>query len=332
MLSTTPPSRAQIATMSFQPEASEYMSLVISICRGSVAASTTRTSMSPVLRTATMTMATKMMPSPMMPLARRQALARHDRPDLRTQGVAQAHLEARKPEPQIVAVTGEHVVPGGVALRGHAVGLALVFKEGARHRLAQHDLHQDQDDEGEAVGDRKTAVDFAADHDRVEEEVKRQLEIGFEFVGELKEDVERLAGEERLDHFARVAFVQQPGLVAVVARKALHVLAERAEAGALGKNPADRTDDVRGRLRDENHDQIGGQEIVVGDVAAGADDQVGRGGRQSGLDHQQHHHEIERAAEDELGQGQALELLARYGNVSQGCIHRCNTRMAAHRS
>ena len=82
--------------------------------------------------------------------------------------------------------------------------------------------------------------------------MKGELEIGFEFVDQLEEDVEGLAGEKRLDDFARALLVQQLGLVPVVARKALHVVAERAEAGALGKDPADRADDVGRRLRDED--------------------------------------------------------------------------------
>ena len=106
--------------------------------------------------------------------------------------------------------------------------------------------------------------------------MERKLQIGFELVDELEEDVEGLAGEERLDHLARRLLVQQLGFVAVVAREALHVAAERAEAGALGKDPAHRADDVGGRLRDQDPDQIGDQEVVVGDVAPGLDDQVGR--------------------------------------------------------
>src|SRR5205814_6689396 len=59
--------------------------------------------------------------------SRAQALARDDGANLRPNRVAQPRLEAGKPEPKIVAVAAEHVVPGGVTWRHHAALHALAF-------------------------------------------------------------------------------------------------------------------------------------------------------------------------------------------------------------
>ena len=121
-----------------------------------------------------------------------QALLGHDRLDLRLEAVAQLGLEAGKPEPQIVAVAGEDVVPRGVALRGHAVGHALVVEIGARDRLAHRPLHREQHDECVRVGHRQRAVDLGAQHDHVEDQAEQQAQVAFDLEQQMEIDVERL--------------------------------------------------------------------------------------------------------------------------------------------
>ena len=158
---------------------------------------------------------------------RAQALLGHDRLDLGVEAVAELALEAAEPEPEVVAVAGEHVVPGGVALRGHAVGHALVFAVGAGHALSHGPLHQEQRHEHRRIGDRQRAVDLGAQHDHVEDDREQDAQIALDLVEQVEIDVERLAGEKRLDPLARLLVAQKLGLVAVVAGKAQHVAARR---------------------------------------------------------------------------------------------------------
>ena len=130
-----------------------------------------------------------------------------------------------------------------------------------RDRLLQHPLHQQQRAERADIGERQAGIDFGAEHQRIEDEAEEQLQREFELVHDVEETLERFAGQERLDLFARGLLIEQLDLVAVLARKAQHEFAEAAVAGALGEDPADDADDIGRRLRGENPDQIGEQEL-----------------------------------------------------------------------
>ena len=176
---------------------------------------------------------------------RAQAFLDHDRLDLRVETVAQLGLEAVQPEPQIVAVAGEDVVPGGVALRRHSVGHALVVQIGARDGFAHRPLHREQHGEGGGVGHRQRAVDLRSQHDHVENQAKQETQVAFDLVQQIEIDVERLAGEKRLDALAHLLLRQRLGLMPVFVGELQHVAPIGQKSGALGVDPADRAHDVR---------------------------------------------------------------------------------------
>ena len=66
---------------------------------------------------------------------RAHAFARHDGADLGGQRLAQPALELGEPEPQVITVAAEDIVPGGIALRRDAIVHALVFEIGPGDRL-----------------------------------------------------------------------------------------------------------------------------------------------------------------------------------------------------
>jgi len=175
---------------------------------------------------------------------RAHAFARHDGADLRGQAFAQPELEAAEPQPQIIAVAAEHVVPRRVALRGDAVVHPLIFQIGDRDRLLQHPLHQQQHRERADIGERQADVDLGTEHDGVEDEAEEQLQREFQLVHDVEEALEGLAGEKRLDLLARRLVAEQLDLAAVLPREAQHEFAEAAIAGALGKHPANDADHI----------------------------------------------------------------------------------------
>ena len=59
---------------------------------------------------------------------RAHAFARDDGTDLVGERFAQPAFEAGEPEPQVVTVATEYIVPRGIALRGDAIVHALVFR------------------------------------------------------------------------------------------------------------------------------------------------------------------------------------------------------------
>ena len=132
-----------------------------------------------------------------------QPLARHDGGDLGAQAVAQLGFEAAQPEVKIVAVAGEHVVPGRIAVGDDAVVLALVLQIDARHAPAQRPLQRHQDREDRPIGGRQAAVDLHAEHGRIEDEAEQQLELRLELIHDVEDVIEGGAGQEGLDLLAR---------------------------------------------------------------------------------------------------------------------------------
>ena len=190
---------------------------------------------------------------------------------------------------------------------------ALVLEIEAGDPSLQAHLQDHQQREHDGEGEREPRVDLDAEHDRVEHHPEEQLELRFDLVHQVEDVVERGAGEERLGAFARRLVLQELGLVAVLAGEAQHVAAVAAEPGALGEHPAHRAGDIGCRLGGEDPDQVRHQELVVGDVAAGLDDEIGGRRREQRLGHHQHAHDVERRADEPLEELQASDRLAGHG-------------------
>ena len=225
---------------------------------------------------------------------RAHAFARDDSADLGGQCLAQPAFEAGEPEPQVVAVAAEDVVPRGIALPGNTVVHALVFEIGACNRSLQRPLHQQQGGERAGIGERQAEVDFDSQYDGVENHSEQQLQREFELIHQIEEALERLAGEERLDLLARRLVAEQLDLAAVLAREAQHELAEAAIAGPFGEHPADHASDIGGRLRRKDQDEIGEQKLADGDLARGIDDEPGRRRGEHRFGHHQQEHPEQR--------------------------------------
>ena len=217
------------------------------------------------------------------------------------------------PHTVVVAVAAGDVVPGGIGAGGHAVGGALVFCIGGGHPFAHAVLQRQQCNEHQAVHHRQPGIDGHAQHDGVEYQAKEQLEVGFQLVDQLKEDMEGLIGQKGLDLLALVGVAKQPCVAAVFTGKAQHVAAKGPKARPLGVDPTDGTHHIRGGLGQHDPAKIGDQKIFIGQVLPGLDDQPSGEGGQGGLNDEQAQHAVERRAEqktDELA-------VAKYLGTSQ---------------
>ncbi len=192
-------------------------------------------------------------------------------------------------------------------MRRHPVVPALAVQIDLRDALAHEKLQGDQSCEHRGIGEGKQPVDLHAQHDRIEDQRQKNLELAFNLVHQAVDGVEGLAGQERLDLLARMAVAQQGGEVAIVARKTRDVEAKGAHAGALGIDPAHRTGSIGCALDHQNPDQVVHQAIAaIGNIASGLDHQPRGGSRQQRLEHQEYKCGVEgpaheKADEFELG-------------------------------
>ena len=186
------------------PDRELCTSLVISICRGSVAASAISTSMSPASRERDIGQRRKHDGEADDARRARSGLRapRWPSPAARKQSRS-SPLNPLEPETQIVPVAGENIVPGGEAVRGDAIIPALAVEIDVGDALAVRTTASPpgwRRSRHRRAGSRR--VDLDAEHDRIEDQRQEKLELASTSYMRLIDGGKVVAGEERLDLFA----------------------------------------------------------------------------------------------------------------------------------
>ena len=83
------------------------------------------------------------------------------------------------PQAKVIAVATEDIVPSAVGMRCQAVGLALVVGIDSCNRFTHKPLNAHEHRKHSGIGNGQTCIDSNTQHQSVENQTKKEFQIGF---------------------------------------------------------------------------------------------------------------------------------------------------------